>query len=80
MLSPNVRVRENARIDQSVLLTNVCDRRGAPDRAGRSWTRTSSSPTAREVGVDHEADLARGYTVSEGGITMVGKGVIVTPT
>ncbi len=30
------------------------------------------------VGVDHEADRARGFTVTETGITVVGKGVTVT--
>lgn len=30
------------------------------------------------VGVDHEADLARGFTVTETGITVVGKGVVIT--
>jgi glucose-1-phosphate adenylyltransferase len=32
------------------------------------------------VGVDHEADRARGYTVSDGGITIVGKGSTVKAT
>lgn len=31
------------------------------------------------VGVDRERDLARGFTVSETGITVVAKGVLVTP-
>lgn len=30
------------------------------------------------VGIDHEADRARGFTVTETGITVVGKGAIVT--
>ncbi|MEY3274014.1 MAG: hypothetical protein RLZZ279_146, partial [Actinomycetota bacterium] len=31
------------------------------------------------VGVDRDRDLARGFTVSETGITVVAKGVLVTP-
>ena len=30
------------------------------------------------VGIDHDADRARGFTVTETGLTVVGKGVIVT--
>jgi glucose-1-phosphate adenylyltransferase len=33
---------------------------------------------AASVGVDHEADRARGFTVTETGITVVGKGVVVS--
>jgi glucose-1-phosphate adenylyltransferase len=29
------------------------------------------------VGVDREADRARGFTVTDSGITVVGKGVVV---
>ena len=31
-----------------------------------------------QVGVDTEADLARGFTVSDTGITVVGKGITVS--
>ncbi|MEN9607006.1 MAG: hypothetical protein RL605_834, partial [Actinomycetota bacterium] len=31
------------------------------------------------IGVNRERDLARGFTVTETGITVVGKGVLVTP-
>jgi glucose-1-phosphate adenylyltransferase len=34
------------------------------------------SPRAR-IGVDHEADRARGFTVTESGITVVPKGTVV---
>jgi glucose-1-phosphate adenylyltransferase len=31
------------------------------------------------VGVDKDRDRARGFTVSAGGVTVVGKGQVVTP-
>ena len=34
-------------------------------------------PDGARVGVDREEDLARGFTVSEGGITVVGKGITI---
>ena len=37
-------------------------------------------PDKARVGVDPEEDLARGFTVSDGGITVVGKGVTVGPS
>ncbi len=36
-------------------------------------------PEGAEVGVDKEHDLSRGYKVSPGGITVVGKGQEITP-
>ena len=79
VLAPNVRVREKAHVNQSVLLSSV--RVGRDARIERAiLDKNVEVPDGAHVGVDHEADLARGYTVSEGGITVVGKGVVVTPT
>ncbi|HYP45255.1 MAG TPA: glucose-1-phosphate adenylyltransferase [Propionibacteriaceae bacterium] len=77
VLSPNVRVMEKAIVDESVLLTGV--RVGAKATIRRAiLDKNAVVPDGCEVGVDPEADRARGYTVSEGGITVVGKGVTVT--
>ena len=53
------------------------DRPRTPWSGTRSSTRTSSSRTGAQVGVDKEHDLARGFVVSPAGITVVGKGQAV---
>ena len=45
-----------------------------PGSAGRSSTRTCKIPPGFEIGWNREADLARGLTVTEEGITVVAKG------
>jgi glucose-1-phosphate adenylyltransferase len=37
-------------------------------------------PPNAKVGIDPAADRARGFTVSDGGITVIGKGVKVEPS
>jgi glucose-1-phosphate adenylyltransferase len=76
VLSPNVRVKENAKIDHSVILANVLVGRGAIIRRA-ILDKNVVVPEGAEIGVDREADLARGFTVSDNGITVVGKGVVV---
>jgi glucose-1-phosphate adenylyltransferase len=76
VLSPNVRVKENAKIDHSVILSNVTVGRGAIIRRA-ILDKNVVVPEGAKIGVDREADLARGFTVSDNGITVVGKGVTV---
>jgi len=77
VLSPNVRVLEKAVVEESVLLSGV--RIGAKATVRRAiLDKNAVVPDGCEVGVDTKADRARGYTVSDGGITVVGKGVTVT--
>ena len=76
VLAPNVRVMENARVDNSVILSNAWVGRDATIQRA-ILDKNVVVHDGAQVGVDHEADRARGYTVSDGGVTIVGKGVTV---
>jgi glucose-1-phosphate adenylyltransferase len=76
VLAPNVRVMENARVDYSVILSNAWIGRNATVRRA-ILDKNVVVHDGAQVGVDHEADRARGYTVSDGGVTIVGKGVTI---
>jgi glucose-1-phosphate adenylyltransferase len=79
VLAPDIRLQERSQINRSVLMSGVRVGAGAVvDNA--ILDKNVIVPPGVQVGVDHEADLARGFTVSPGGITVVGKGVTVTPT
>lgn len=76
VLSPGVRVLDGARVEESVLLTGV---RVSPYAVVRNaiLDKNVVVPPRCQVGVDKQADLERGYAVSDNGITTVGKGVTV---
>ncbi len=76
ILSPNVRVDEGSKVDHSVLLSNVYVGNKAIVR-NAILDKNVVVADGAVVGVDHAADLDRGFTVSDGGITVVGKGVTV---
>ena len=65
---------ENAQVDQSVILSNAWVGRDAIVRRA-ILDKNVVVQDGAQIGVDHEADRARGFTVSDGGITIVGKGV-----
>jgi glucose-1-phosphate adenylyltransferase len=76
VLSPGVRTDEGSQLLRSVLLQNV--------RVGRRATirdaildKNVVVQDGASVGVDKEQDRARGFTVSAGGVTVVGKGQVV---
>ena len=77
VLSPDVRVLDGARVEESVLLTGV---RVSPHAFVRRaiLDKNVVVPPRCQVGVDAKADRARGYTISDNGITVVGKGITVT--
>ena len=79
VLSPNVHVHENARVDHSVILSHAFIGRDAVVHRA-ILDKNVIVPDGAQVGVDPEADQARGFAVSEGGITVVGKGVRVAAT
>jgi len=78
VLSPNVRVHENADVTESVILSNAKIGNGAVIRKAILDKNVVVSENAK-IGVNAEEDLARGFTISESRITVVRKGVTVQP-
>jgi glucose-1-phosphate adenylyltransferase len=79
VLSPNVKVYEDATIEDSVILSHAVIGRNAVVRRA-ILDKNVFVPDGAKVGIDSEADEARGFTISEGGVTVVGKGVTVSAT
>ncbi|MBV9208501.1 MAG: glucose-1-phosphate adenylyltransferase [Actinobacteria bacterium] len=78
VLSPGVRVNSWATVERSVLLHNTTIGRHAVVRDA-IIDKNVTVPERAQVGVDKEHDRARGFVVSAGGITVVGKGQEVIP-
>jgi glucose-1-phosphate adenylyltransferase len=73
VLSPGVRVNSWARVERAVIMHNT--------RIGRHAVientiidKNVDVPEGTQIGVDKDYDRARGFVVSNGGITVVGKG------
>ena len=78
VLSPGVRVNSWATVDRSVLLHNTKIGRHAVVRDA-IIDKNVTVPEWAQVGVDKDRDRARGFVVSSGGITVVGKCQEVVP-
>ena len=70
-------VAEGAAVQRSVLLDNVSIGRGAVVR-NAIVDKNVVVPDGCLIGIDHDEDRRRGFTVSEGGITVIGKGRRIT--
>ncbi|MBI4304134.1 MAG: glucose-1-phosphate adenylyltransferase [Chloroflexi bacterium] len=78
ILSPGVIVEREALVDESIIFDDVIIepyarvRRAIVDKEVRIQSGAS-------VGYDHQADIKRGCTISEGGIVVVPRGVDISP-
>jgi glucose-1-phosphate adenylyltransferase len=73
VLSPGVRVNSWATVERSVLLHNTVVGRHAVIK-NAIIDKNVTVPEKAVIGVDKEHDKARGFVVSAGGITVIGKG------
>jgi len=76
ILSPGVNVHSYAQVEDSVLMNGVNIGRHAIVRRAILDKNVVVPPGAR-VGVDIEEDRARGFTISDNGVVVVGKGDLV---
>jgi glucose-1-phosphate adenylyltransferase len=76
VLSPGVKVHSRSEIEDCVLLHGVDVGRGAVLHRA-IIDKGVLVPPGVTIGVDHDADRARGFHISEGGIFVLGKGQVV---
>lgn len=76
VLSPNVQVHSWATVSDSVLMDNVDIGRHAVVRRA-ILDKNVIVPEGARIGMDTEEDRARGYTVTESGITVIGKNQVI---
>ena len=78
VLSPGVRVNSWSRVERSVIMHNTrIGRHAVVENA--ILDKNVEVPDGAVVGVDKEHDRARGFVVSGAGVTVVGKGQVVSP-
>ena len=78
VLSPGVRVDSGSQVSRAVIMHNARVHRHAVV-ADAILDKDVAVLEGATVGVDKEHDRARGFVVSAGGVTVVGKGQVVAP-
>jgi glucose-1-phosphate adenylyltransferase len=78
VVGTHVYVGAGASVERSVLLDNVTIGKGAVVR-NAILDKNVIVPDGATIGMDHELDRSRGFTVSEAGVTVLGKGQLVIP-
>ena len=78
VIGTHTMVSDGAAVQRSVLLDNVTVGRGAVIR-NAIIDKNVVVPEGALIGVDHAEDRRRGFTVSDGGVTVLGKGQAVRP-
>ena len=78
VFGPSVRIEKWSTVDSSILMSGVRVGRNAVVRRA-ILDKFVVVPDGVQIGVDHEHDRARGFYVSEGGITVVAKNTVVSP-
>jgi glucose-1-phosphate adenylyltransferase len=77
VLGPWVKIDSGARVEDSIVFERVVIGQGASVNRAILDKDVVVQPGAT-VGVNRELDLARGFTVSESGVTVVAKGIVVS--
>ena len=73
MIGTHCYVADGATVQRSVLLDNVAIGRGAVVR-NAIIDKNVVVPDGCLIGVDHDEDRRRGFTVSDSGVIVIGKG------
>jgi len=76
VLSPGVRMHSWSQVTDSVLMDGVIVNRHAQVHRA-ILDKNVIVPAGGRVGIDRAHDLARGFTVTESGITVVPKGTVI---
>ncbi len=76
ILSPEVRINSYSQVSESILMENVNIGRHAEIRRA-IIDKNVDIPPYMKIGFNKDEDIARGFYVSEGGITVVPKGLIL---